>query len=147
MKTTRAKIAGVVLVVGLFAMAGSGCSTPATRIEANRAAFERLDPESQNLVKEGRVAIGFDRTTVKLALGEPDRIWKRTDKSGESESWSYTAYESDGGIPLYRGYWHRYYNPYPLNYPFYRGYGARKEREIFKVVFEGDEVVSVESES
>ena len=63
------------------------------------------------------------------------------------EAWTYTAYETATGAPLYRGYWHRYYSPSPLDYPYYGGFPARKEREIFKVVFEGDAVVSVESES
>ncbi len=132
-------------LVGVLALAG--CSTPQTRINKNPAAYDRLSSEQQELVREGRVAIGFDRETVKLALGEPDRIWKRTDKAGESEAWTYTAYETATGAPLYRGYWHRYYSPSPLDYPYYGGFPARKEREIFKVVFEGDAVVSVESES
>ena len=144
MKTSR--WSWLIALIGVLVLAG--CSTPETRINKNPAAYERLTSEQQQLVRDGRVAIGFDRETVKLALGDPDRIWKRTDKSGESEAWTYTAYETSTGAPLYRGYWHRYYAHSPMDYPYFGAYaGVRKDREIFKVVFEGDAVVSVESES
>ena len=135
-----------IVVVGLGLLV-AGCSTPETRIKGNPMAFEQLTAEQQDLVREGRVGIGFGPEAVKLALGEPDRVWMRKDKSGESESWSYTVYETVNGAPLFRGNWHRYYCPSPLDYPYYAGYGARKEREVMKVVFEDGAVSSVESES
>lgn len=146
MKTWIARL-GVVALAGV-ALALVGCTSPAVRIEKNPEAYERLSAEQQAMVREGKVGIGFSREAVKLALGDPDRVWKRTDKNGESEAWSYTAYETFDGRPLYRGYWHRYYGAsYGVRYPYYMGFEGRKDREVFKVVFEGDEVASIESQT
>jgi hypothetical protein len=116
----------------------SGCATPDARIKRSPEVFERLSPEHQALVKEGRVAIGFDTEAVQLAVGEPDRRWTRTDAAGTSEVWSYIAWENDLGQPLYRGWYHGYAvaPSYYLNAP------SRREREYFKVVFGTDGKVS-----
>jgi len=85
-----------VLAVALIA----GCASPEARIKQNPELFAKLTPEQQALIKEGRVAVGFDEDMVKLAVGEPDRKWIRTDAAGSSELWSYTMWESTGGQPL-----------------------------------------------
>jgi hypothetical protein len=126
----------------------AGCSTPETRIRANPEAFNRLTPEEQNLIREGRVGIGFNAEMVRLAVGDPDRIWTRTDTEGATESWSYTTYETYDGFPLYRGFYHRYYGGwYNSYYPYYLSYPARRDREVFKVVFKEGRVVAIEQES
>lgn len=125
----------MVMAVGLLA----GCATPDARIKRSPEVFARLSPEQQALVKEGKVGIGFDADAVRLAVGEPDRRWTRTDASGTSEVWSYIAWENDLGQPLYRGWYHGYAVPpsvYYLNAP------SRREREYFKVVFGTDGKVS-----
>jgi hypothetical protein len=142
MKTT---FAFFVLAVGLATLAG--CSTPQSRIDRNPAAYARLTPEQQSLIREGKVALGFDAEMVKLALGDPDRIRERTDAGGTSEIWSYVTYEDDGGQLLYRGYYHRYYygmaEPF---YPYYLGYPTRHEHEHFRVVLKEGKVVAIENE-
>ena len=132
----------------------AGCSTPETRIAKNPEIFNRLTPEEQNLIREGKVAIGFDQEMVRLAVGEPDRIWTRTDAEGSSESWSYTTYETADGFPLYRGFYHRYYggwgHPWGYGhtyYPYYLSYPSRRDREVFKVVFKEGRVISIEQET
>lgn len=139
----------LLLAGSLFALLLGACSTPETRIRENPEAFNRLSPQDQELVRQGKVAIGFDQETVKLAVGEPDRIWTRTDAEGATESWSYTTYETADGFPLYRGFYHRYYyrgwaDPF---YPYYLSYPSRREREVFKVVFKEGRVISIEQES
>ena len=126
----------------------AGCATPETRINKNPEAFARLTPDQQQLIKEGKVAIGFDMTTVKLALGDPDRIRVRTTAQGETEIWSYVTYEGDDGMILYRGYYHRYYygGVDPL-YPYYLGYPSRHEHEHFRVVFREGRVILIENET
>jgi hypothetical protein len=135
----------IVLAAGLAALAG--CSTPESLINANPAVFARLTPEQQQLIKEGKVAIGFDQAMVKLALGDPDRVRERTDANGTSEIWSYVTYEGDDGLLLYRGYYHRYYygwgDPF---YPYYLAYPTRREYEHFRVVFREGRVVLIEQE-
>lgn len=141
----KTPLAVILLAAGLAVLAG--CSTPESRINQNPAAFARLTPEQQQLIKEGKVAIGFDQTTVKLALGDPDRIRERTDANGTSEIWSYVTYEGDDGMLLYRGYYHRYYYGFgdPF-YPYYLAYPTRREHEHFRVVFREGRVVLIERE-
>jgi len=141
----KTPLAVILLAAGLALLAG--CSTPESRINQNPAAFARLTPEQQQLIKEGKVAIGFDQTTVKLALGDPDRIRERTDANGTSEIWSYVTYEGDDGMLLYRGYYHRYYYGFgdPF-YPYYLAYPTRREHEHFRVVFREGRVVLIERE-
>jgi hypothetical protein len=142
------------LVAAGAALFAAGCSTPETRIRQNPEVFNRLSASEQELIREGRVAIGFDQAMVRLAVGDPDRVWSRTDLEGATESWSYTAYESVDGFPLYTGYYHRFYGPRygPWGYgrgfyPYYMSYPARREREVFKVVFKEGRVIAIEQES
>jgi hypothetical protein len=148
------------LFAGCAALLLAGCSTPDTRIRANPEVFNRLSAEEQDLIREGRVAIGFDQEMVRLAVGDPDRVWTRTDQDGASESWSYTTYETHDGFPLYRGFYHRYYHPYYGGlrsryyggfahgyYPYYLSYPGRQDREVFKVLFKDGRVVAIEQES
>lgn len=130
----------------VMVLLSGACATPDSRIKRSPEIFERLSPEHQALVREGKVAIGFDADAVRLAVGEPDRRWARTDKSGTSEIWSYTTWENDLGQPLYRGWYHGYYaEPSPF---YYLNYPARKEREYFKVVFGPDgKVTAIEQDS
>src|ERR1700733_14323023 len=96
----------LLMLVGGFVLL-TGCSTPETRINQNPEVFARLTPQQQQLIKDGKVAIGFDMPMVKLALGDPDHVKVRTDAQGESEIWRYVTYEADDGMVLYRGYYHR----------------------------------------
>jgi len=122
----------------------SGCSTPETRIAKQPELFNSLTPEEQQLIKEGRVGIGFTTDMVKLALGDPDRVRERVDQSGRSEVWSYIAYEGPDGMLLYRGWDHRGWGrPY---YPYYMTIPGRRERSRDEVVFRDGRVVSVEQE-
>jgi outer membrane protein assembly factor BamE (lipoprotein component of BamABCDE complex) len=94
------------LLVSIIAVGLAGCSTPSSRIDHNPAAFAQLTPQQQNLVREGKVAVGMSANAVKLALGDPDRVALRTDASGQVQIWHYVTY-GDNGIPLYTGYYHR----------------------------------------
>ncbi len=120
-----------VLLLGV--MLAGGCATPGARIKRSPEIFARLTPEQQALVKEGRVGIGFDADAVRLALGEPDRMWLRTDAAGTNDVWSYTTWENDRGQPLYRGWYHGYGTVSPY---YYLNDPGRREHEYFKVVFD-----------
>ena len=125
-----------------------GCATPEARIKRNPELFAQLSPNDQQLIREGKVALGFTPEMVRLALGDPDRISTRTDANGTSETWSYTTYEGPDGMLLYRGYYHRYHRGWgdPF-YPYYLSYPARREREYFKVVFTGGRVSAIEQQT
>ena len=144
MKFSHSLVSLFFLVVTLLV---AGCSTPQTRINKNPEAFAQLTPDQQELVKKGQVAIGFDMETVKLALGDPDRVRTRTDGNGTSEVWSYVNYKGPGDIPLYRGYYHRYSVWGDPLYPYYLNYPGRHERERFRVAFKDGRVTLIEQES
>lgn len=137
----------LVLFTVLLAWAGwgAGCASPDARIKRSPEMFARLSPEHQALVKEGKVAIGFGVDAVRLAVGEPDRIWTRTDASGTSEVWSYTNWETGSGRPLYRGWYHAYSD---LSLSYYLNATSRREHEYFKVVFDQHgKVVAIERDT
>jgi hypothetical protein len=73
-----------------------GCaSTPAKRIQARPDVFAAFPPETQDLVRSGRVALGFTEDMVHMALGSPDRIFRREFTAGNSIVWSYSDYRPD----------------------------------------------------
>ncbi len=131
----------------------AGCATPEARIKRQPELFATLSSSDQQLIRQGKVALGFTPEMVKLALGDPDRVYTRLDASGNNESWSYTTFETDYGMPLFRGFYHRHYHHYGHGfgfggmYPYYLHYPARRDREYFRVVFSGGKVASIEQES
>ena len=127
-------------------LALAACSTPASRIKRNQALFDSLPAAEQALVREGKVGIGFSPEMVRLAVGEPDQRWIRTDAKGRVEIWSYTTYDGADGMPLYRGYYHYYAGGYPFFYDDYRR-GYARAREYFKVTFSDGKVAEVQQES
>ncbi len=143
----KTRLLSTLLIGFAVALGVAGCATPESRIRANTALFDQLAPDQQQLIREGRVAIGFTPDMVRLAVGEPDRRWTRTDADGRSEVWSYTTYESASGAYLYRGWYHRYYRTPGVLYPYYLDEGARKEREYFKVTFRNGAVAVIEEDA
>jgi len=130
------------LAAGLMLL--TACNTPESRIAKQPELFSRLTPDQQQMIKEGRVGIGFDADMVKLALGDPDRIRERVDANGRSEVWLYINYEGSNGVILYRGWYHRGWGgPF---YPYYLDVPMRQERSRDEVVFRDGRVVSVEQE-
>ena len=122
----------------------AGCSSPSSRISKQPELFNRLTSEQQQLIREGKVGIGFDMDMVKLALGDPDRVRERTDANGHSEVWSYVSYEGSDGALLYRGWYHRGWgSPY---YPYYMTVPGRRERSRDEVVFREGKVISIDQE-
>ena len=139
---TNLRNLGILATIALLA----GCATPQTRIAENRTLYDSLPAESQELIQEGRVAVGFSPDMVRLALGEPDRVYSRTDNSGKSESWAYTSYRLGNGNRIYSGYYHRWY---PMRYPYYLDF-AVDDREVYertKIVFKNGVVDSIEEVS
>ena len=135
------------LAAALAALSFTGCSTPATRIKQHPEIFASYAPVQQDLIRQGKVAIGFDREAVRLALGDPDRVRTRGTHDGSSQVWSYVTYETPDGFPLYRGWYHRYHHWGDPMYPWYAGYPGRREHEHFRVVFDRTgHVTSIEQE-
>lgn len=124
------------LVAAAAAFSFASCATPATRISRSPEVFASYPPDQQDLIKQGKIAVGFDMEEVRLALGAPDRVRTRTTNDGTSQIWSYVTYETGDGFPLYRGWYHRYYRWGDPLYPWYAGYPGRREHEHFRVIFD-----------
>ena len=135
-------LAAAVATVGVV-----GCSTVDSRIQENPGLYSSLTPAQQALVKQGKVGVGMDEATVRLALGEPDRVTIRTNAQGEMRVWHYITYENNGVI-LYSGYYHRWWGLNgSLGYPYYMDYPDRRPHDYFRVEFRDGRVAAVEQET
>lgn len=68
----------------------AGCaSTPESRIADDHTDFDKFPTEVQQKIRAGQVDVGFTPAMVRLALGEPDRVFSRQTAAGESEVWGY----------------------------------------------------------
>ena len=67
----------------------TSCSTVDSRIAKNREVFNTWPPTVQDKVVIGQIDIGFTPDQVRVALGEPDRVFTRTSADGTSQVWSY----------------------------------------------------------
>jgi outer membrane protein assembly factor BamE (lipoprotein component of BamABCDE complex) len=132
--------------LALVALFAAGCSTTASRIRQNPELFAQLDPAQQEMIRRGQVAVGFSAEAVRLALGEPDRFTMRTDADSTNEVWHYVTYDTPAGVPLYRGWYHRYYMWGDPLYPYYLSDPNRRERERFSVLFANGRVLALERE-
>jgi len=72
----------------LIALLGA-CSNPASRIDSNRAVFDKFPAEVQTKIRAGQIDLGFTPAMVRLALGEPSRQLTRKTEAGEMEVWMY----------------------------------------------------------
>jgi len=149
-------------VIGLFAL--TGCSTPESRIAHHPEVFASLSPNDQALVRAGRVGLGMDEATVKLALGDPTRIITVTKVSGLSKIWRYRATAYYDGPFLYPGpswgwspgtdwngppsSWSGYSVPDPLMYDYLDDF-ARPIRiyDRFRIGFTNGKVSAIQEES
>jgi hypothetical protein len=91
-----------ILTLGLVLVAlvlSAGCSSsPTSRISKNQAEFAAYPTDVQELIRKGEVRVGFTPAQVRLALGEPDRVLKRTSEAGESDVWIYQEKRSSLGF-------------------------------------------------
>lgn len=67
----------------------AGCSTVDSRIAKNRELFNSWPAAVQDKVVRGQIDLGFTPDQVRVALGEPDRVFTRTSTDGTSQVWSY----------------------------------------------------------
>jgi len=83
---------GLLLLAGACAVYLSGCSTPASRIKENQELFDTYSFQTQDNIEKGNIDIGYTKEMVYMALGKPDRQYRRTTISGITAIWSYTAF-------------------------------------------------------
>lgn len=66
------------------------CSTPNSRIKGNLGRFQSYPASAQESIRAGKVELGFTEEMARMALGAPDRIYRRTTAQGEQTVWAYT---------------------------------------------------------
>lgn len=125
-----------------------GCASPAKRIHQNPDLFAQFPAEAQAKIRAGTIDIGFSAPMVQMALGRPDRVYRRTTEAGTQEIWSYReltagyyshAYAFSSLCPSYRTcsrrhcpYFHHAYHQPPQSI------------ERMRVTFEEDVVTEIE---
>lgn len=67
----------------------AACSSPASRIKKNQAAYDSWPPAVQESVRAGRADVGFTAEQVRVALGRPDRVYSRRTPEGSQEVWAW----------------------------------------------------------
>ncbi len=132
----RALIAFLILVL-------AGCAGPERRIARDPELFASLTPTEQALIRDGTIAVGFTPAMVRMAIGEPNQRWRRTDASGQAEVWSYTSRAGYDGAPLDHGRPHRIDEDRPYFADQVRAAGSRP-RELLRVTFRDGRVVEIE---
>ena len=75
------------IILSLFLAACA--STPASRIADHRAVFAQYPSAVQQKISSGQIDVGFTVEMVRLAVGEPSRVFTRQSASGDSEVWIY----------------------------------------------------------
>ena len=77
------------LAPAVVALLAACSSTPSSRIAKNRAEFEHYPPAVRVKIIEGKADVGFTPAMVRLAFGEPARVFTRQVESGSTEIWVY----------------------------------------------------------
>jgi hypothetical protein len=137
----------------LAAMAGlvwlAGCATtPEGRIARDPALFATFPPEVQANVRQGKIAVGYTKDMVALALGHPQRMHNRTTQAGTTEIWSYTGVEYSSQMePVETGAWYRDRRGHWRRTSDLAWVDVRHTHEyvVLRVEFEGDKVKAIET--
>lgn len=117
------------------------CNSTDSRVKKNQSAFDSWPVEVQEKVRAGKVEIGFTGEMVRVALGEPARIMKRTSNKGVSEVWVYEESGSGMSFGLGMGTMHR-------SNVFGGGISVGNDwhdKEILRIIYDGDKVITIES--
>ena len=135
------------LITLVFAV---GCQTVEDRIKKNPDAFARLDPATQEKIKQGIIDLGFGPDLVFMALGEPTEKRETIDDAGRSEVWAYNTFYQRYDGTSFVGYERRvYYDPVVKSYrtyyepSFVENYRQEKQ-ELIRVIFKNDKVTTIE---
>lgn len=121
----------------------AACSTPRSRIHRHQALFDSLPAAQQQAVKDGRAELGMTQEAVQLALGRPDRVYRRETDRGRQEIWVYGRLETSPGVGMVAVPW-GYETVWGGGIIMGAGDTSRYE-ERHRVVFENGKAVGVDS--
>ena len=130
---------GSALLLGLGLLLAVGCASPEARINRHQELFASFPPDVQARVREGIVRLGDTADMVYLAAGRPRHAQERTDATGTTQIWRYTAYRWHSSPP--------YWRPWPgspwWDAPPY-GWEEREEYDVLRLEFRDGRVVAIE---
>jgi hypothetical protein len=131
-------------------LALAGCNTIDNRISEKQDVFNRLDPQTQDKIRQGIVNIGYTEDMVYIALGPPDERHEKVTAKGDETIWTYkTYYEQFEGVE-HVGYrrvvffdsedhvYHVYYEP--VSSPVY----SEHEEDNIRVTFVNGKATAIE---
>jgi len=89
------------LLAGSVLLAACASSGPSRmdRINANRDAYNTWPLEYREAIVGGMAVPGMTGEMVRMALGEPAEIIRRSTPNGEEEAWVYQKKDYDAGSP------------------------------------------------
>ncbi len=148
--------------IATSALVLSSCSTVGTRIDADRATFDRLSPSERALVTQGKIQGGMSQQAVYIAWGQPQQKATGMVRGAPTETWVYTlstaaygpyggygrfgyGYGYSGRIGFYgRRGGHRFYGSFidPYWDPFYYPFPATVSYPVKTVSFQRGRVVA-----
>lgn len=139
----------IIFFAGLL-LALAGCNTIDNRISEKQDVFNRLDPQTQDKIRQGIVNIGYTEDMVYIALGPPDARHQKVTAKGDETTWIYkTYYEQFEGVE-HVGYrrvvffdpadhvYHIYYEP--VSTPVY----SEHEEDNIRVTFANGKATAIE---
>jgi hypothetical protein len=131
-------------------LALAGCNTIDHRISEKQDSFNRLDPQTQDKIRQGIVEVGYTQDMVYIALGPPDERHDKVTGKGAETTWIYKTYYQqfegveqvgfrrvvffDPGDHVY----HVYYEP--VSTPVY----SEHEEDNIRVTFVNGKVTAIE---
>ncbi len=88
---------------GLVLALAIGCaSSPMSRIDSNRAAYDSWPVEVRQAVLDGRIVKGMTPDMVRTSIGKPGQAQTRPGRKGEEEVWIYGG-QSGSSLPVSGG--------------------------------------------
>jgi len=128
----------------------AGCQTVNDRIQQKPEVYAKLDPTTQDKVKQGIIELGFTEDVVYIALGAPDQKRESITAAGKTTTWLYNTYYDRYDGNVFAGY-HRsvYFDPYLRAYrvyyrPVYADTYREEKEERIRVVFKDGKVAVIE---
>ncbi len=128
----------------------TACDTPEGRIKRHPELYEKLSPEVQESVRQGKVAIGYPKEAVIIAIGKPDRRYHRETEDLSAEIWSYVQrtetttrqrIEGEFRVRDAKGRWYTVRDRVWVDVP------KVVEHERMRITFRAGTVIAIDSEA
>ena len=115
----------LLLALSVLLLVACAPSTPQSRIEANRVAYDGLSERQKTLVQQGRIEEGMPPQAVYIAWGRPSRDFSGQDGKVATRTWEYAGSQPVYTTHYYGGFGYGRYGGWaPYRGGRYYGYGV-----------------------